>query len=111
MRFKQPRSYTEVFKLEAVRQSLRTHGTLNELAAELDIYPGGLTRWRRKYLHKPTLKKLNAMNAPDKSYKDLVRENLRLKKELKRTKTEAEILKKAQEYFTEQRQKNSDSSK
>jgi transposase len=111
MRFKHSRSYSEVFKLEAVRLSLLTHGTLCQLEAELNIYPGALTRWRQKFTPKPRLRNVNDMSAPDKSYKDLVRENHRLKKELKRAQTEAEILKKAQEYFAEQRRKNSDSSK
>lgn len=111
MQYKPKRKYTEAFKYEAVRQSLETYGTQRDLAAKLGIHEGLLQRWRSQYLSESAKRgdQLKKIRSPEKSYKDLERENRRLKKQLQQAQTEAEILKKAQEYFAERRRKDTSS--
>lgn len=111
MQYKPNKRYTEAFRLEAVRRSIETPGTLAQLAVDLDINIGLLHRWRRIYLsdNNMLVASLKKTRPPEKSYKALEAENRQLKKQLERAKTDAEILKKAQEYFAEQRRKDSSS--
>ncbi len=113
MQYQSHKRYTEAFKIEAVRRSLETHGTQRALARELGIHENMLCRWRRLYLtpQDKSDRLLKKVNAPDKSYKDLERENRKLKKQLERAETDIEILKKAQEYFAELRKNDSSSSR
>jgi transposase len=111
MQYKPRKRYSEAFRQDAVRQSIETHGTLRELAGRLDVHEGMLQRWRKKYLNANgrSIDILKKTQSPEKSYKALEQENRRLRKALEQAKIEADILKKAQEYFAAQRGKNSNS--
>lgn len=92
--------YTMDFKLSAVEKSINSPYTVNSVAKELGIHPKLLTRWRAELSKSPASKKQKTeQTAPDKSYAELERENQALKKRLERAELEADILKKAKEYF------------
>lgn len=100
MRYRQKRSFSARFKREAVEYSLDSPQTQVEIAGKLGIHPNVLSRWRRELLMngdsgKPVVKN----RGPEKSARQLERENARLRKRLERVELEKEILKKAQEYF------------
>ena len=46
------RSYTEEFKKDAVELSFNSDKTIKEIAEDLGISYGNLTRWRREYKQK-----------------------------------------------------------
>lgn len=100
MKYKAKRYFSDDFKREAVQASLSTPQTQAVLAGTLGIPPQMLSRWRREWIvtKKPPAKVVQNAG-PDKSFKELERENARLKKQLKRAELENEILKKADEYF------------
>ncbi len=113
----QPRKtwqYTKEFKVKAVKLSLLDGIQVKQVAEGLDIHPFMLSRWRKEYrdgnLHggqkQMTVKKTN-----DKISSHELKENLRLKKEIKKLKKENGLLKKWQRYLAEQHQSNLDSSK
>lgn len=101
MRYKARRQHSAAFKRRAVEQSLVSEETLGTVAGKLGVHPSLLARWRRDLLMSadettPPIKN----RGPSKSLSQLERENVRLKKRLKRAELENEILKKATEYFT-----------
>ena len=49
------RSYTEEFKKDAVELSFNSDKTIKEIAEDLGISYGNLTRWRREYKQKGNL--------------------------------------------------------
>ena len=88
------------FKLSAVEKSINSPYTVNSVAKELGIHPKQLVKWRAELSNFPASKKQNPkQTAPEKSYAELERENKVLKKRLERAELEADILKKAKEYF------------
>lgn len=104
MKYQPRRQFSLAFKEEAVRRSVASAHRIQDVARELGIHPGVLYRWRRDCARYGQIGR-HAVNqkdppAPPKSYKDLERENRRLKRELERSRTDAAILKKAQQYFT-----------
>lgn len=71
------------------------------LAAKLCIHPNTLSRWRKELTMDNTPSDQKIANVgPEKSVQELESEIKKLKKQLKRSQLEAEILKKADEYFT-----------
>ena len=91
------RSYTEEFKIDAVKLSYKNDKKVKEVAENLDIPYGTLIRWRREYKDKSDLA------FPGHSKQKLTpeqKEIQRLKKELKDAKTERDILKKAVSIFS-----------
>jgi len=111
MKYKSRTQYSEAFKIEAVKRSIETYGTLRALSEELGIHENLLGRWRKQYLSQTAIGivALKKTLSPDKSYQELEQENKRLKKALEQAEMDKAILKKAQEYFAEQRRKNTDS--
>lgn len=94
--------YSAEFKRRAVEQSLASPEPLAAVAARLGLNAGMLSRWRRELTQGSQDRPAPVNNkGPDKSHKELERENARLKKRLERAELENEILKKATEYFTE----------
>lgn len=100
MKFKTNRQHSTEFKKHAVQRSIQSPDTLASIAKQLGIHPALLSRWRSN-LMKPTKANDPVIEnvGPEKSYKELMSENRRLKKALERAELEAEILKKAKEYF------------
>ncbi len=94
------RKHSMAFKRAAVKQSIQSPDTLVSISKQLGISPVLLSRWRNE-LTKPTQSNepIIENNGPEKSYGALEAENRRLRKALERAELEAEILKKAKEYF------------
>ncbi|MGP5311133.1 transposase [Vreelandella alkaliphila] len=100
MKYKRSPRYSDEFKREAVQTSLSSPQTQTALAAKLCIHPNTLSRWRKELTmdHTSSDKKI-ANDGPEKSVQELENEIKRLKKQLRRSQLETEILKKADEYF------------
>lgn len=87
------RRFSDEFKREAVRLAFEGSRPVAEVARELDVRPNLLRRWRRKF---------EGQRAGELS--DLERENLRLRRDLRRTEEERDILKKALAIFSDRPQ-------
>jgi len=102
MQYNRRRRYSAAFKRRAVEESLASAETLAQVGARLGVNPKMLSRWRRELTQNSEDGPAPVHNqGPDKSYKRLERENARLRKQLERAELEKDILKKANEYFTE----------
>jgi len=91
------RYYSEEFKREAVELSLNSDKTIKAVAEDLGTSPYNLSRWIREYTKKGDL------SFPGKGKQKLTPEQeevQRLKKELKETQIERDILKKAVAIFS-----------
>lgn len=94
------RRYTMAFKVAAVQKSIDSPFTVKSVADGLGIHPKLLTKWRMQLTRKPKSSDKKVTNqGPEKSYLELERENRDLRKRLERMELEADILKKANEYF------------
>lgn len=93
---KDRRSYSEEFKANAVKMSLKPGVSVSQVAEELDIPVGYLSRWRSQARDAQG-------QASAEARVDAISENARLKEELKRVKMELEIIKKAVVYFAGQK--------
>jgi transposase len=83
--------YTKEFKENAVRLSMSAGKTVAGVARELGVSLNTLNVWRREFRR----------TAPPPANESLEEENRRLRRELERTREEAEILKKAIAYFAQ----------
>jgi len=91
------RSYTEEFKRDAVEHSLNSDKTVKEVAENLGINYNNLTRWRREYRNK------GKHAFPGNGNQKLTPEQQKIKEledELRETKLERDILKKAVGIFS-----------
>ena len=91
------RSYTEEFKKDAVELSINSDKTIKEIAEDLGINYGNLTRWRREYKQKGNL------TFPGNGNQKLTPEQQKIKElesKLKEANLERDILKKAVAIFT-----------
>jgi transposase len=91
------RSYTEEFKKDAVELSFNSDKTIKEIAEDLGISYGNLTRWRREYKQKGNLA------FPGNGNQKLTPEQQKIKEledKFKETKLERDILKKAVAIFS-----------
>lgn len=88
------RQYSAEFKVESVKMVLNGR-SVNDVADKLGINPGMLSRWKREYLkdHGEAFPGKGQLNNADKELADL-------KKELRDTKEERDILKKALAIFS-----------
>lgn len=89
------RKYTREFKLEAVRLSEETEGTIKQVALDLGIQPKLLYTWRAACLDAGKDAFPGAGKLPDSKV-----EVHALRKELKHVKLERDILKKALSIFS-----------
>jgi len=87
-----PPRYKDEFKIEAVKQVTDNNYSIAETAKRLGIHPDSLRAWIKKYESPEAM----AQNKTDQSAQAEIK---RLKKELKRTSEERDILKKAAAYF------------
>lgn len=90
------RTYSEEFKANAVKMSLKPGVSVSQVAEELDIPVGYLSKWRSDA-------RVAQNQASAEARVDAISENQRLKDELKRVKLELEIIKKAAIYFAGQK--------
>ena len=104
MQYRTKRRFSDAFKREAVEVSLSSPQTQTQIAANRGIRPNLLSRWRQEWIVGKSSSDKPVRNAgPTKSLAELERENVRLKKQLKRAEMERDILKKADEYFAKHR--------
>ena len=94
---KKPRSYTETFKRDAVRQIVERGYSVVEVADRLGVAKNNLYRWVQQYGN-------TAVSKDNNSEDSLSQEVRRLKAELKRVTEERDILKKAAAFFASQSQ-------
>lgn len=86
------KTYSEEFKANAVKMSLKPGVTVSQVAEELDVPVGYLSRWRREVRE-------STEYASAEARIDAISENAKLKEENRRLKLELEIIKKAAAYF------------
>src|SRR6056297_3662389 len=94
---KKRKSYTEEFKKDAVELSINSNKTVKEIANDLGINYSNLTRWRREYRNK------GKYAFPGNGKQKLTPEQQKIKSledELRETKLERDILKKAVGIFS-----------
>ena len=91
------RSYTEEFKKDAVELSFNSDKTIKEIAEDLGISYGNLTRWRREYKQKGDLAFPGNGNQKLSPEQQKIKE---LEDKLKEAKLERDILKKAVAIFS-----------
>jgi transposase len=86
------RTYTEDFRIEAVKQVTQNGYDVTDTAHRLGVHPDSLRAW---------IKRLESPEAvaKNKATESLAVEIKKLQKELKRVKEERDILKKAAVYF------------
>ncbi len=84
--------FPEEFKVEAVRQVVERGYTPSDVAKRLGVSIQSLYKWVKAYSP-------NAMDRYEAELKEVRRENLKLKADLRRSKEERDILKKAAAYF------------
>ena len=84
--------FAEEFKQEAVRQVVERGYSVSDVAKRLGISIQSLYKWVKEYSP-------NAIDRYEAELKEVRRENLKLKAELRRAQEERDILKKAAAYF------------
>lgn len=84
--------FAEEFKREAVRQVVERGYTVSDVAKRLGVSVQSLYKWVKAYSP-------NATDRYEAEIKEVRRENLKLKAELRRAQDERDILKKAAAYF------------
>lgn len=90
---KRRQTYSEEYKLEAIKMILEGGETVLEVSAKLGIKPNQLYNWMQSHRLPGEIKAM--LN----KQKELEAENKRLKKALARAEQEKEVLKKAAQYF------------
>jgi transposase len=89
--------YTDEFKREAVKLAQSADKSVKQIAGELGIKYKTLNYWVRTAIMPVT--EIKATTGASHHYQELLIENQRLRRELKRAEQEREILKKATAYF------------
>lgn len=90
------RVYTDEFRREAVKLAQTSDKSYTLIAQELGMSSKTLSNWVRAAMKAP-IKSNN--RSKESHYQELLKENAKLKRELKRAQQEREILKKAAAYF------------
>ena len=88
--------YEEEFKKRIVRMHLEEGRTIKSLSEEYHVSENGIRCWLKKYREECT------KDPAAKEEYDLMKENLRLRKELEEAKKENEFLKKAAAFFAKE---------
>ena len=91
-------TYSEEYKIEAIKMVLEGGKTVPEAANQLGIQSNQLYNWMQSHRLPGEIK------AMINKQKDLEAENKRLKKALARAEQEKEVLKKAAQYFAKEAQ-------
>ena len=86
-------SYNSEFKREAVKLAQSSDKSLPVISEELGVNYKTLSRWVRESMNKPIKKQ--GQRTKEHHYQELLSENAKLKRELKRAQQERDILKKA----------------
>lgn len=97
--------YSEEYKNDAVRHWMETNKSAETVASELGISVWSLRRWKTAYL-----KKLDGRDQPDSTQmkpSEMEAEIRRLRKQLRETEQQREILKKAVIFFGQDSERGS----
>jgi len=86
------RTYTEEFRIEAVKQVTENGYEIADTAHRLGVHPDSLRSWIKRLSSPEAIEKNKAVESSNAEIK-------KLQKELKRVKEERDILKKAAVYF------------
>ena len=92
------RSFSEEFKRDAVGLIVNEGYSIAAAAQAVNVNPGNLRLWYKKYAPEPE------PCGPDATLDQVMEENKRLRKQLRRAELEKEILKKATAYFAKESQ-------
>jgi len=92
MKRKPRRKFTLEFKQEAVRLWHESDRAIREVAKELGVAPGTLSRWAKELGDRPALEVVDVEESPEDELK-------RLRKRVRELEMEKEILKKATVFF------------
>jgi len=86
------RTYSEEFRIEAVKQVTKNGYSINDTAERLGIHPDSIRNWIKRLESPQAIKKYQILDESQAEIK-------KLQKELKRVTEERDILKKAAVYF------------
>ena len=86
------RTYSEEFRIEAVKQVMKNGYSINDTAQRLGIHPDSLRNWIKRLESPQAVQKHKILDESQAEIK-------KLQKELKRVTEERDILKKAAVYF------------
>lgn len=105
--------YSQEFKYSAVKLTLDPDNKVKDIAAGLGVHPMMLSRWRKEYrdgVLQGDGQIRKTMSKKPKTPQQELSEVARLKKEIERLKLENNLLKKWQQYLSEQHQNDLNSS-
>jgi transposase len=94
------RKYEPEFKREIVRQYLEEGRTYQSLTNEYGVAKSTISKWCKEFSEECRKKSLNVPTAVNEA--DLMKENLRLRRELEEQKKENLFLKKAAAFFAKE---------
>ena len=95
-----PQSYTPEFKKKIVRLHEKEGRTYKSITAEYGVSKASISKWCSEFSKECQNKALDDPNAPNEM--ELMKENLRLRKELEEAKKENLFLKKAAAFFAKE---------
>ena len=95
-----PQSYTSELKKKIVRLHEEEGRTYKSITAEYGVSKASISKWCREFSEECQTKALEDPNSPNEL--ELMKENLRLKKELEEAKKENLFLKKAAAFFAKE---------
>ncbi len=92
-----PQSYTPEFKGKIVRLHLEEGRTYKSTTAEYGVSKASISKWCTEFSEECQKKAVTSPNSPNEA--ELMKENLRLRKELEESRKENLFLKKAAAFF------------
>ena len=95
-----PQNYTPEFKKKIVRLHLEEGRTYKSITAEYGVSKASISKWCREFSEECQAKAMENPNSPNEL--ELMKENLRLKKELEEARKENLFLKKAAAFFAKE---------
>lgn len=95
-----PQSYTPEFKKKIVRLHLEEGRTYKSITAEYGVSKASISKWRAEFSEECREKAVLNPDSPNEV--ELMKENLRLRKEMEEAKKENLFLKKAAAFFAKE---------
>ena len=95
-----PQTYTTEFRKKIVRLHVEEGRTYNSITAEYGVSKASISKWCREFNEECQEKALSNPDTPNEM--ELMKENLRLRKELEEAKKENLFLKKAAAFFAKE---------
>ena len=101
-RTRQRRKFTQQFKDDAVRMIIVDGRTVNDVAESLGVQRSCVDRWKNAFIRRMTTSDLSDKNDSAMTPMEMEAEMRELRKQLRRTEMEREILKKALSIFSQE---------